>query len=84
MTAKQFKQTRQRLGYTQGKLAETLQLSRMTISRYEASDSRRLGECVRMVQRWGDPLAYLKRSREALSGIQQHVADAIGLLEKPE
>ncbi len=36
MTAGQFKQTRQRLGYTQGKLAETLQLSRMTISRYEA------------------------------------------------
>ena len=36
MTADQFKQTRQRLGYTQAKLAETLQLSRMTISRYEA------------------------------------------------
>jgi repressor LexA len=36
MTAIQFKQTRQRLGYTEGKLAEALQLSRMTISRYEA------------------------------------------------
>ena len=36
MTAGQFKQTRQRLGYTQAKLAETLRLSRMTISRYEA------------------------------------------------
>ncbi len=36
MTAKQFKQTRIRLGYTQAKLAEVLQLSRMTISRYEA------------------------------------------------
>ncbi len=36
MTAKQFRQTRVRLGYTQAKLAETLQLSRMTISRYEA------------------------------------------------
>ncbi len=36
MTTGQFKQTRQRLGYTQAKLAEVLQLSRMTISRYEA------------------------------------------------
>ena len=36
MTTAQFKQTRQRLGYTQAKLAETLRLSRMTISRYEA------------------------------------------------
>ncbi len=36
MTARQFKQTRQRLGWTQEKLAGTLQLSRMTISRYEA------------------------------------------------
>jgi len=36
MTAAQFKQSRQRLGYTQAKLAETLRLSRMTISRYEA------------------------------------------------
>ena len=36
MTARQFKHARQRLGYTQGKLAETLQLSRMTIIRYEA------------------------------------------------
>ena len=36
MTARQFKQARQRLGYTQVTLAETLQLSRMTISRYEA------------------------------------------------
>jgi repressor LexA len=36
MTAKQFKQVRIRLGYTQAKLAEVLQLSRMTISRYEA------------------------------------------------
>jgi len=36
MTADQFKQARQRLGYTQAKLAETLRLSRMTISRYEA------------------------------------------------
>ena len=37
MTAKQFRQARVRLGYTQAKLAEALQLSRMTISRYEAS-----------------------------------------------
>ncbi|MDH5667449.1 MAG: transcriptional repressor LexA [Nitrospira sp.] len=36
MTAGQFKQIRQRLGYTQAKFAETLRLSRMTISRYEA------------------------------------------------
>jgi repressor LexA len=36
MTAKQFRQARGRLGYTQAKLAEVLQLSRMTISRYEA------------------------------------------------
>jgi len=36
MTTEQFKRTRQRLGYTQAKLAEALQLSRMTISRYEA------------------------------------------------
>ena len=36
MTAKQFRQARVRLGYTQAKLAEVLQLSRMTISRYEA------------------------------------------------
>jgi repressor LexA len=36
MTAKQFRQTRIQLGYTQAKLADTLQLSRMTISRYEA------------------------------------------------
>lgn len=36
MTAGQFKHSRQRLGYTQAKLAEALQLSRMTISRYEA------------------------------------------------
>jgi repressor LexA len=36
MTAGQFKLSRQRLGYTQAKLAEALQLSRMTISRYEA------------------------------------------------
>ena len=36
MMAKQFKQARVRLGYTQAKLAEVLQLSRMTISRYEA------------------------------------------------
>jgi len=36
MTAKQFRQTRVRLGHTQAKLAEVLQLSRMTISRYEA------------------------------------------------
>src|ERR1044071_2723646 len=36
MTAKQFRQTRVRLGYTQARLAEVLQLSRMTISRYEA------------------------------------------------
>jgi len=36
MTATQFRQARDRLGYTQAKLAEVLQLSRMTISRYEA------------------------------------------------
>jgi repressor LexA len=36
MTAKQFRQARVRLGYTQARLAEVLQLSRMTISRYEA------------------------------------------------
>ena len=36
MTATQFRQARVRLGYTQAKLAEVLQLSRMTISRYEA------------------------------------------------
>lgn len=36
MTTERFKQTRQRLGYTQAQLAEALQLSRMTISRYEA------------------------------------------------
>jgi repressor LexA len=36
MTAKQFRQARVRMGYTQAKLAEVLQLSRMTISRYEA------------------------------------------------
>src|SRR5262252_2251201 len=36
MTAKQLRQARVRLGYTQAKLAEVLQLSRMTISRYEA------------------------------------------------
>src|ERR1041384_2325459 len=36
MRGKQFKQARIRLGYTQAKLAEVLQLSRMTISRYEA------------------------------------------------
>lgn len=36
MTTEQFRQSRQRLGYTQAKLAETLRLSRMTISRYEA------------------------------------------------
>ncbi len=36
MTAKQFRQTRVRLGYTQARLAQALQLSRMTISRYEA------------------------------------------------
>jgi DNA-binding XRE family transcriptional regulator len=36
MTAKQFRQARVRLEYTQAKLAEVLQLSRMTISRYEA------------------------------------------------
>lgn len=36
MTARQFKQARVRLGYTQAKLAKALQLSRMTISRYEA------------------------------------------------
>ena len=33
MMAKQFRQARVRLGYTQAKLAEVLQLSRMTISR---------------------------------------------------
>jgi repressor LexA len=36
MTAKQFRQARIQLGYTQARLAETLQLSRMTVSRYEA------------------------------------------------
>src|SRR5262249_60231601 len=36
MTAKQIRQRRVRLGYAQAKLAEVLQLSRMTISRYEA------------------------------------------------
>ncbi len=36
MTAGQFRQTRQQLGYTQAKLAKVLELSRMTISRYEA------------------------------------------------
>ena len=36
MTAKQFKQARIQLGYTQAKLAMALELSRMTISRYEA------------------------------------------------
>jgi repressor LexA len=44
MTADQFRQIRRRLGYTQAKLAEALQLSRMTISRYEAGT-------------WGVPLA---------------------------
>ena len=36
MKAKQFRQARVRMGYTQAKLAEVLELSRMTISRYEA------------------------------------------------
>ena len=36
MTAKQFRQARVRVGYTQTKLAEVLQPRRMTISRYEA------------------------------------------------
>lgn len=36
MTAGQFRQARQQLGYTQAKLAKVLELSRMTISRYEA------------------------------------------------
>lgn len=36
MTAKQFRHARIRLGYTQAQLADALELSRMTISRYEA------------------------------------------------